>query len=152
MFDSRENQSMKARKILRKALVAAILLLGLSNYSASAKEIEWQSFSDGMARGKFEKKMVFLHFYAEWCAACMTMQEKTFKDPGVIAFLNANFIPIKVDVDQEKQTSALFKVQALPDSWFITENTDIIGHRPGFIAPEQLKTLLEMIMQEHAEP
>ena len=130
------------------ALVLSALSLGLIDNAAFSKEIEWQSFTDGMARGKFENKKVFLHFYAEWCAACKVMEEKTFKDPGVIASLNANFIPIKVDVDREKQTSAMFKVQLLPDTFFLAANSDIIGHRPGYISPEQLKVILKMLMDE----
>ena len=130
------------------ALVLGALSLGLLDNSAFSKEIEWQSFADGMARGKFENKKIFLHFYAEWCAACKVMEEKTFKDPGVIASLNANFIPIKVDVDREKQTSAIFKVQLLPDTFFLAANSDIIGHRPGYISPEQLKVILKMLMDE----
>ena len=118
---------------------------------ASSKEIHWQAFSTGLARGKFEKKKVFLHFYAVWCAACDVMEKQTFKDSAVIASLNDNFIPIKVDVDREKETSALFNVQLLPDTWFLTENGEIIGHRPGFIPAEQLKIILKLMMEEDTE-
>ena len=133
------------------ALVLTALSFGLSNNAAFSKGIEWQSYTDGMARGKFEKKKVFLHFYAEWCAACKTMQDSTFKDPGVIASLNKDFIPIKVDVDIYKQTSALYRVQLLPDTWFIAENTDIIGHQPGYISPEQLRKILTSLLDGNAE-
>ena len=139
---------MKLKNFVLITLVLSTLSLGLSGNTAFSKEIEWQSFADGMSRGKFENKKVFLHFYAEWCAACKVMEEKTFKDPGVIASLNANFIPIKVDVDREKQTSAMFKVQLLPDTFFLAADSDIIGHRPGYISPEQLKVILKMLMNE----
>jgi thiol:disulfide interchange protein len=115
---------------------------------ASSKEIHWQAFATGLARGKFEKKKVFLHFYAAWCAACDVMENKTFKDSAVIASLNDNFIPIKVDVDRDKETSAMFRVQLLPDTWFLSGNGEIIGHRPGFIPPEQLKIILKLMMEE----
>jgi len=101
-----------------------------------------------MARSKSENKKVFLHFYAEWCATCKVMKEKTFKDPGVIASLNEDFIPVKVDVDKDKEASAMFKVQLLPDTWFIAENTKIIGHRPGYISSAQLKAILKMLLDE----
>ena len=129
------------------ALISAYLLLGLSDHAASAKEIEWQSYEVGMARGKSENKKIFLHFYARWCSSCKVMTEKTFKDPGVIASLNENFIPIKVDVDKERQASDMFKIRVLPDTWFIAENTEIIGHRPGYIPLEQMKTILKMLLE-----
>jgi thiol:disulfide interchange protein len=141
---------MKIKNIVLIALVLTALSYGLLHTAAFSKRIEWQSYTDGMARGKFEKKKVFLHFYAVWCAACKTMADSTFKDPDVIAFLNKDFIPIKVDVDIYKQTSALYKVQLLPDTWFIAENTDIIGHQPGYISPEQLKKILKSLLDNYA--
>ena len=138
-----------------KILIIVMLLLGLSGgflpETAFSKDIRWQSFADGMARGKSENKKVFLHFYAEWCAACKTMEDKTFKDPGVIAALNKDYVPVKVDVDRNEKISDMFKIKLLPDTWFIEGNNEIIGHRPGYIAPEQLKVLLKMFMAADPE-
>ena len=141
---------MKIRNIVVIAVVLTALSIGLLHTSAFSKGIEWQSYIDGMARGKFEKKKVFLHFYAEWCGACKTMANITFKDPAVIASLNKDFIPIRVDVDIQKQTSALYRVRALPDTWLIAENTDIIGHQPGYISPENLKKILNLLLNANA--
>ena len=141
---------------LRKIIVVVMLLLGLlSGFLpdiAFSKDIRWQSFADGMARGKSENKMVFLHFYAEWCATCKVMEEKTFKDAGVIASLNMDYIPVKIDVDRNKKISEMFKIKLLPDTWFIAEDNEIIGHRPGYISPEQLKALLKMFINEVPGP
>ena len=141
---------MKIKNIALIALASTALSIGLLHNAAFSKGIEWQSYNDGMARGKFEKKKVFLHFYAEWCAACKNMQDSTFKDPGVIASLNKDFIPIKVDVDLHKQTSALYRIQLLPDTWFIAENTEIIGHQPGYISPAQLRKMLKSLLDGNA--
>ena len=139
---------MKIKNIVLIALISTVLSVGLLSKAAFSKEIEWQSYTDGMARGKFEKKKVFLHFYAEWCAACKTMADNTVKDPGVIASLNKNFIPIRVDVDRQGKTSALYRVKALPDTWFIAENTDIIGRQLGYIPAQQLKKILKSLLDD----
>jgi len=149
-FAEWKNQLMKIKNTVLVALVLTTLSIGLLHKAAFSKGIEWQSYTDGMARGKFEKKKVFLHFYAEWCAACKTMEDKTFKDPGVIASLNKDFIPIKVDVDMHKQTSALYRVKLLPDTWFIAENAGILGHQPGYISPEQLRKILKSLLDDNA--
>ena len=141
---------MKIKNLLLIALVLTVLSIGLLHKAASSKGIEWQSYADGMARGQFEKKKVFLHFYAEWCAACKTMADSTFRDPGVIASLNKDFIPIKVDVDIHKRTSDLYRVKLLPDTWFIAENTDIIGHQLGYIPPQQLMKILKSLLDDTA--
>ena len=133
-----------------------ILLLFFSvfifiNASASltqVKEIQWHSYDDGMARSKFEKKKVFLHFTAVWCFYCGVMEKDTFNDPAIISSLNENFIPIKVDFDKETKTSDFYSVRGLPDTIFIAENGQIIGRRPGYIPPDVLKRILKSILKE----
>ncbi len=121
------------------------------NGSASSTAIQWHSYDDGMARGKFEKKKVFLHFTAAWCYYCGVMEKETFKDPAIVASLNENFISIKVDFDKETNTSDLYSVKGLPDTIFIAENGNIIGRRPGYIPPKVMKFILETILEQRAQ-
>jgi thioredoxin-related protein len=74
------------------------------------------------------------------------MDLKTFKDPSVIGALNRSFIPIRVDSDREQAAAALFRVKGLPDSWFLAESGDIIGHRPGFIPADQLIKIFDVVL------
>lgn len=140
-------------KLKRVGLVALVLtgfMIGFLHNPVSAKEIAWQSFADGMARGNSENKKIFLHFYANWCGVCRIMENNTFKDPVVIAYINENFIPIKVNADREQETSRIFRVRALPDNWFIDEDGKPIGHRPGYIPPKKLTGILKMLMDKNS--
>ena len=139
---------MKFGRILIVMLVLIGLFAAFLPDVSFAKDIRWQSFDSGLARGKSENKKVFLHFFAEWCGTCKVMENKTFKDPGVIAALNQDYIPIKVDIDRNRKISEMFRIKLLPDTWFIAADNEIIGHRPGYIAPRQLKLLLKMYAQE----
>lgn len=135
-----------------KASGLVVLFLFISvfifiNGSASSTGIQWHSYDDGMARGKFEKKKVFLHFTAAWCYYCGVMEKETFKDPAIIASLNENFISVKVDFDKETKTSNFYRVRGLPDTIFIAEDGQIIGRRPGYIPPELLKRILKSILK-----
>ncbi len=42
------------------------LLILLTPLFTHGEGIQWQSFKDGMARGKSEKKRIFINFYADW--------------------------------------------------------------------------------------
>jgi thioredoxin-related protein len=139
---------MKIAKVL--ILLLVMLAGGAASGPAAADKIEWHTYDSGMARSKFEKKKVFLHFYADWCGYCAEMERKTFKDPAVIAALNRNFIPIRVDSDRDKQTALLYRVKGLPDTWFISESGDVIGHRPGYIPTDQLLGILNAVTTEAA--
>ena len=142
---------MKSINIRRVVLTLLILITVSPAGIAVSQEIQWHTYNDGMARGKFENKKVFIHFFAEWCAACKTMEKNTFSDPAIIAALNQNFIPVKVDADREVGTAGMYSVKALPDNWFVAANGEIIGNRPGYIPPDQLKNILELIMSQGDE-
>ena len=129
---------------------SVFIFINASASSTQVKEIQWHSYDDGMARSKFEKKKVFLHFTAVWCYYCGVMEKDTFNDPAIISSLNENFIPIKVDFDKETKTSDLYSVRGLPDTIFIAENGQIIGRRPGYIPPEVLKRILKSILKERS--
>ncbi len=132
-----------------KATIAALLLLlmaGSPHLSAAADRIEWHTYDAGMSRSKFEKKKVFLYFYAEWCTYCRDMDLKTFKDPAVVGALNRNFIAIRVDSDREQAAATLFRVKGLPDTWFLSESGAVIGHRPGFIPADQLMKIFDVVL------
>jgi len=132
-----------------KATIAVLLLLlmaGSPHLTAAADRIEWHTYDAGMSRSKFEKKKVFLYFYAEWCTYCRDMDLKTFKDPAVIGALNRDFIPIRVDSDREQAAATLFRVKGLPDTWFLAESGSVIGHRPGFIPADQLMKIFDVVI------
>lgn len=137
---------LKAHRTVAIALLVLVALM--SSSMALGQEIQWHTYNDGMARGKFENKRVFIHFWAEWCAACKTMEKNTFSDPDVVAALNEDFIPVKVNADREVTTASMYRVQALPDNWFIAADGEIIGNRPGYIPPDQLKHILKIILSE----
>ena len=131
-------------------LLVVLLASGAASGQAAADKIAWHTYESGMARSKFEKKKVFLYFYADWCTYCAEMERKTFKDPAVIAALNRNFISIRVDSERDKQAASLYRVKGLPDTWFISETGEVIGHRPGYIATDQLLGILNVVMTEAA--
>jgi thioredoxin-related protein len=143
---------MKIRKRSEFVMQAVFfLILIISGGYVSAAEIQWHSYDDGIARGKFEKKKVFLHFTAKWCFYCGVMENETFKDPDIISSLNENFISIKVDYDKETNTSNFYGVKVLPDTIFIAEDGEIIGRRPGYIPPVVLKFILNSILAEPSQ-
>jgi thioredoxin-related protein len=107
--------------------------------------IDWMSYEKGVARGKENRKKIFLNFYADWCQYCKVMDQKTFTDESVVAYLNENFIPVRVDSDKEKKVARDYNVQALPVSWFIAEDGENIGSQPGYVPPDMMLPLLKYI-------
>ena len=127
--------------------MAAVIFLSTAGFAASAS-IEWHSFKEGMAVVKKEKKKVFIHFWADWCPSCKKMEKETFKDSSVIAYLNKNFIAIKVNSDRETALLSEFGVLGIPDNWFISEDNEAISNLPGYIPTKMFLPILRFIQTD----
>lgn len=136
---------MRSKAVMILAVAAAVMPWMAELWASSAR-IEWHAYEAGMARSRFEKRKAFIYFHAEWCTYCADMDRKTFTNPEVVALLNRNFIPIRVDSDREKAVASLYRVKGLPDIWFIAETGEVIGHRPGFIPPDQMVKALNAVL------
>ncbi|MCB2146439.1 MAG: thioredoxin family protein [Deltaproteobacteria bacterium] len=107
--------------------------------------IQWLSYAEGRQRGEAENKKVFLVFNADWCRYCQQMEKETFQNPTVVAYVNRNFVPISVNSDREQDIAAKYSVRGLPSTWFISENGDRIGNRPGYISADEMLKILKYI-------
>ncbi len=127
-------------------LIVLCLAMAAADSRAFSKNINWYSFEEGMTRGNTEGKKIFLNFHADWCRYCHAMEKETFKNRTVVAYLNENFISIKVNYDREKALTSIFRVKGLPDNWFFSEDGEVIGHRPGYIPPDIFMKILKSIV------
>ena len=59
--------------------------------------IKWYGYDDGMAAGKKEGKKILISFFADWCTWCKKMDRETFSDSDVAAYMNENFIAVKIN-------------------------------------------------------
>ncbi len=126
-------------------LIAIGFMIATNEGNAASNSVKWYSFDEGMALGQSQEKKIFLHFWAEWCPYCYTMEKKTFRNSSVITYLNDNFISIKVNYDTEKRLVSMFKVKGLPDNWFFSKDRKDIKHQPGYIPPEKFLVMLKKI-------
>ena len=136
---------MKLRSSRHTFLFSVCVAVALSSASIASDTVNWYSYAEGMALGRIEKKRVFLHFYADWCAYCVKMAKDTFQDSTVVAYLNENFIPIRVNVDKEQETAGKYAVIGLPFTMFLTEMGEPIIGLPGYIPPDTLIPVLKEV-------
>jgi len=135
-------------------LIFPILFLTLTvSWSAppcpASDSIHWLSHTDGMAKGDARHQKRLLFFTAEWCSYCGKMSRETFTSPAVVNYINAHYIPIKVDYDRDRQTADIYSVRMLPDTWFVAEDGEQISHRLGFISADKLLPLLQYVATDN---
>jgi thioredoxin-related protein len=128
----------------------ATMAMGLSPALAS-DGIHWYDYEEGTVLMQREGKKGFLSFYAEWCKYCKIMDEQTFSNAAVVAYLNRNFVAMKINSDKETRMAADFGVRGLPSTWFLTASGERISNRPGLILPKEMLAILKFINTDSYE-
>lgn len=140
---------MKNKWILTVVAIALMTVPFFSDSTPRAAQqgdgIQWMSYEEGRKRGEAENKKVFLVFNADWCRYCLQMEKETFQNPSVIAYVNRNFVPIRVNSDKEQRIANKYRVTGLPSLWFLAGNGDKISNLPGYIPPKEMLVILKFI-------
>lgn len=125
---------------------------------ASKDSIHWVGVEQGFATAKETGKPVFLWFWGDWCGYCKRMVNEVFPDTGIIATLNAHFIPVRVNTQSTQKIKYLdsamteaqfainkFNARRVPSTWFVEPDGCRIIHLRGFRPVSDLKKNLEFV-------
>jgi thioredoxin 1 len=119
--------------------------------AAWSSGLNWHPHQEGMELGKTSDKDIFINFYADWCHYCQRMDEITFRDPDVIAFLNKHFILVKIEAEEQVKIAKEYYVRGLPMGWFVSSSGEKIAPMPGFIPPDEFLSILKFIQAKAYE-
>lgn len=72
------------------------------NY-APENGLNWMGFNDGLALAKKENKPILVDVFAVWCHPCKLMDEQIYANEEIIAYMNKNFVAIKVDGESDEK-------------------------------------------------
>jgi thiol:disulfide interchange protein DsbD len=132
-----------------RLVCAGLLVVGLSmlpvasgggSAVADGEHLEWAAFDQGDYEAALASgKPVIVDFYADWCAPCKELDEKTFSDPRVAEVLDG-FARFKVDQTRaSKEAVALakqFNVLGVPTVMVFRDGEEVF-RIIGFEPPEQ---------------
>lgn len=89
---------------MKKLSLLQGLLLVLSLIAASPKLHAVQFARLSLAEAKLKaaqlQRPLFIHFAANWCLPCQWLDKNTFADPEVAAYLNEQYLAVRIDVDE----------------------------------------------------
>lgn len=93
--------------------------------------IKWTPYSETIiAQAKADGQPVILDFFAEWCAACHELEEKTYTHPEFVE-LSKQFKLVKIDATEDlpevKQILEKYKIKGLPTVIFINKKGNILS-------------------------
>jgi len=107
-----------------------------------AAEIGWHEWGEEAFRLSAEQgKPVLLSISAVWCHWCHVMDETSLSDEEVIAAVNDDFIPVRVDSDRRPDVNSRYNQGGWPTLAFLTSEGEIIAGMT-YVPPDQLRRLL----------
>lgn len=93
------------------------LLPGAAAPAEASKASAWleQDLEKALAQAKASNKVVLVDIYAEWCAQCHELDEKTWPDPAVQAWIAEHAVAVRIDTDKQRtDLAAKLAIQSYP--------------------------------------
>ena len=163
VFESAEGLVSQLRRGLAVLMLVLALLLGVRTVESflnldllprggGAAAVEsahkgWleQDYEGAVRKAKAENKLVLVDIYAEWCAQCKELDEKTWPDPAVRAWIEKNAVAVRIDTDaQRKDLQPVFKITGYPTVMLIdAAGREVRPRLMGFEKPAGMMTWLE---------
>ncbi len=132
-------------KAMRISILTSMLLFAFSALTASnSVDFYSGSFESALTEAATKNKMVFVDFYATWCAPCQWMDKTTFRDRDVITRLNEDFIALKVNIDDFEgfELKERYGIKVLPTILIFNESGELVDRREETLSPSMMNTLL----------
>lgn len=95
-----------------------------------------------LARGRREGRPVLVHGAAEWCHFCHVMENETYRDPEVRAFLAARVVAVKVDVDARPDVAERFQEWGWPATVILGPDGEVRAAFQGYLPRERFLALV----------
>jgi len=151
--------------VMASLLAASALVLTMSTANAASAEnklapaLELRGKDADTTLGNFKAKLIYLDFWATWCAPCRysfpwmeKMQEK-YRDAGLVVvavsidgerqsidrFLRDQKVSFTVVQDNHMHTANAYGVDAMPSTFFIGQDGKILYHHRGFSGADKNK-------------
>jgi thiol-disulfide isomerase/thioredoxin len=110
------------------------------------RPISWKrSFETGASLAKQQNKNVMIDFYTSWCGWCTKLDEETFRDPKVRAWVNKHFIAVKIDGDKDKVLQPKYGVRGYPNIVFTDADGTKLHQVGGYLPAEPFLAELKKI-------
>ncbi len=104
---------------------------------SAASGLQWQpTLEDAKREAARTNRLILVHFWAPWCESCLKLDNEVFAQPQVKQFVDARFVPIKLNADEYPMTARQYGVDRLPTDLVISPDGKIVGRMKSPATPE----------------
>ncbi len=122
-----------------------VLCLFVCTYGVLKAQVNWvYNMKDAQIKSLTEHKLILMDFWASWCRPCREMDDKLWNSPE-ISKVTDKFIPMKVDIDIQKELAVKYGVKAIPTVILMTATGDVIWQKTDFSSASAYLKILEAL-------
>jgi thioredoxin-related protein len=133
--------------------------------------LKWYTWEEAYELNKTKPKKIIVDVFTDWCGWCKRMDKSTFSDSTVMAYLQENFYPVKLNAEQkadiqfngttfkfmdsggrgvhELAYSLLEGKMGYPTVVYLNEKYERIMISPGYKEVKDMMTELKFAAEEH---
>jgi thiol-disulfide isomerase/thioredoxin len=130
-------------------MIIAFAVCGVFSLSGQGIEFFHGTWEEAKEKASEEEKLIFVDAFAKWCGPCKRMAKNVFTNPSVGEFFNANFISMKIDMEEGMGLSfgRDYPVSAYPTLFFMDEDGEVLKKQVGAMQAKELIQLAQMIVR-----
>lgn len=103
-----------------------------------------QDYEGALQQAKAGGKLVLVDIYADWCAQCKELDENTWPDAGVKAWITKNAVALRLDTDaKRKDLAGTLQIRSYPTVLLLDGDGKEVGRILGFQKPPAMLAFLQ---------
>lgn len=131
----------------------AICAFVVANRAVAQSSVRWAPNLDIAKKVAAQSnRLILVHFWTEACGPCMRMEREVFSRPDVAAAIEANFVPVRVNVQPYPPLAREYGVDRWPTDIILSPDGRVIERRTGGLDAVQYVGVLNQIAAASRAP
>lgn len=120
---------------------------------------DWRPLGEAITAARADSALVLLHAYATWCGWCRRLDNDTYTDDAVQAYLDEHFEVSRLDIESPdpvdffgstvtmRELGQTFEVSGTPTTVFLDADGTFITKAPSYWPPDKFLLVLRYVRE-----
>jgi protein disulfide-isomerase len=95
---------------------------------AQQEAVHWHNdLESAKVVAKQTNRLVLVHFWTPTCGPCMALNQNVFSQPGVASAIEQQFVPVKLNADENSATASWYGITRVPTDVIVTPDGQMVA-------------------------